>query len=208
MASKTGRPCMVCAHEKRHHIELGLVNRVNLKALAARFDVSIHALKRHSANHLSPVQRAALLSASRTPEIDLEALRTSESENLLAQLVAQRARLQHHSEFALDIGDVKAAIAAESAIRENLALVGKLLGQLVTRHEVRSTSLLVSPDWLKVRDKLIAALQPFPEASRAVGAALYAMEKSAGEEILATANSAVIPPPVIDGRAIPPPPPC
>jgi hypothetical protein len=191
------------------------VNRVNQKALATRFDVSLWALKRHAAGHLSPVQRAALLSASRTPEIDLDALRTSESENLLAQLVAQRARLQHLAEFSLDVGDVKAAIGAESGIRDNLALVGKLLGQLVTRHEVRSTSLLVSPDWLRVRDRLIAALRPFPEASRAVGAALYEMEKAATDEITASVKPATIPPlsieakpatvPTIDGKVIPPP---
>jgi hypothetical protein len=91
---------------------------------------------------------------------------------LLAELVRQRARLQSFSEMALDLGDVKAAVSVENSITANLTLVAKLLGQLVQHHEVRSTSILVSPDYLALRHTIVRALQPFPEAARAVGAAL------------------------------------
>jgi hypothetical protein len=117
----------------------------------------------------------------------LEQLQTSESEGLLTQLVSQRARLQQHSEIATELGDVRSAVACERAITDNLTLVGKLLGQLVQRHEVRSTSILVSPDYLELRAVLVRALQPFPEAAGAVGNALHALESKAAQAITAAA---------------------
>jgi hypothetical protein len=156
--------------------------------LAARFGVSKDALHRHRRNHLTPQQAAAILAAQKPTEIDLEALQASESEGLLAQLVVQRARLQGFSEMALDLGDVKAAVAVERSITDNLTLVAKLLGQLVQHHEVRSTSILISPDYLALRAALVKALQPFPDAARAVGAALHALETRAASEITESAS--------------------
>src|SRR5262245_53376354 len=160
--------------------------------MARRFGVSPDALYRHRTNHLSPQVRAAMLAQQKPTEIDLEALQASESEGLLAQLVTQRARLQTHSEMASELGDVRSAVACERAITSNLELVGKLLGQLVQRHEVRSTSLLISPDYLELRATLVRALQPFPEAARAVGAALHAMESKAADDIKASKQPLMI----------------
>jgi len=93
---------------------------------------------------------------------------------------------------------VRSAVACERAITTNLELVGKLLGQLVQR--VRSTSLLVSPDYLDLRATLVRALQPFPEAARAVGAALHAMESKAASDI--TANAAKGKPLLLEAKAV------
>src|SRR5262249_6889215 len=130
---RRGIQCGVCQHPKRHQIELGLVYRVPYAVLGKRFGLSAQAIYRHRHNHLTPQQAAAILSAQKPSEIDLEALQASESEGLLAQLVTQRARLQTHSEMASELGDVRSAVACERAITSNLELVGKLLGQLVQR---------------------------------------------------------------------------
>ena len=105
--AKRGPACTICEHERRHQIEIGLVYQVPLRVLARRFGVSADALHRHKQNHLSPQVAAAILAAQKPSAIDLEALQASESEGLLAQLVAQRARLQTHSELATDLGDVR-----------------------------------------------------------------------------------------------------
>lgn len=181
--AKTGPTCQVCRHQKRHQIEIALVHRVPLRVIAARFNVSRDAVHRHKTNHLSPQLAAAILTAQRPSEIDLEALQRTESEGLLASLVHQRARLQQHSELALELGDVKAATGVERAICSNLELVSRLLGQLVTRHEVRHSSVLLSPDYLRLRSVLIEALHPYPDAARAVGAALHALEAGAATDI-------------------------
>jgi hypothetical protein len=206
---RRGVPCTVCTSEHRAQCEIGIVHKVPARVLAARFGLSKDAIHRHAKAHLSPVQRAALLSAQRPTDVDLDALRTSESEGLLSQLVAQRARLQQSAELALELGDVRASVAAEGAITGNLALVGKLLGQLVQRYDVRHSSVLLSPDYVKLRATLIAALKPFPEAGRAVAAALYALESDAAKDITDAARKpepAVIEHVPAADRPLPPPP--
>lgn len=154
-----------------------------VRALAARFDVSPDAVHRHGRNHLPPQLRAAILAAQKPTEIDLEQLQRNESEGLLSQLVAQRARLQQHAELALELGDARGAVSAETAITANLTLVGKLLGTLVQRHEVRHHAILLSADYIQLRQAIVQALQPFPEAARAVGAALHQLELEAAKDI-------------------------
>jgi hypothetical protein len=172
------------------------------RVLAARFNLSKDAIGRHAANHLSPIQRAAILAAQKPSAIDLEALRITESEGLLASLVTQRARLQAHAETAATFGDVKAAVSAESAILANLSLVGRLLGQLVQVHDVRHTSILVTADYLKLRATLLTALRPYPDAARAVGAALHALEADAATDITARASKPRTAPALIEHDAV------
>ena len=111
--------------------------------------------------------------------------------------------------MAVDFGDIKAAISAEGAITSNLALVGKLLGMIVQRHDVRSTSLLISADYLAVRQAIVSALRPFPEAAQAVGAALHRLESDAATAITQRAGKAPV---TIDAvpamLPCPVPPPC
>jgi hypothetical protein len=206
---KSGAKCTVCASEHRHKIDIGLVHQVAARVLGERFGLSKDAVHRHALNHLTPAQRAAILAAQRPLAIDLDALRTAESEGLLAGLVTQRARLLVKADTALEWGDVKGSVAAENAIAANYTLVAKLLGQLVQVHDVRHTNLLISPDYLKLRSTLVAALRPFPEAARAVGAALHRLEADAATDITAAAGKGRAVPLVVDHvptPAIPSPP--
>lgn len=180
---KTSTTCSICRHPRRHQLEIGLVHRVPLRVLAARFECSPDALQRHRHNHLTPQMAAAILAAQKPSEVDLEQLQRSEAEGILSQLVVQRARLQQQSDLALELGNASGAVAAERAITSNLELVAKLLGTLVQRHEVMRTSVLISADYLKLRQVLIAALRPYPEAARAVGAALHDIEANAAKDI-------------------------
>jgi hypothetical protein len=54
---------------------------------------------------------------------------------------------------------------------------------LVQHHEVRSTSILISSDYLQLRGVIVSALRPFPEVARAVGSALAELETKAAETI-------------------------
>jgi hypothetical protein len=187
--SKPGAKCTVCAHERRHQIDIGLVHQVAARVLAERFGLSKDAIHRHAANHLTPAQRAAILAAQKPSAIDLDALRTSESEGLLAGLVGQRARLLVKADTAMEWGDVKGSVAAENAIASNYTLVAKLLGQLTQTIDVRHTNLLVSPDYLRLRQVLVDTLRAFPLAARAVGAALHQLESDAARDITAASKA-------------------
>jgi hypothetical protein len=57
--------------------------------------------------------------------------------------------------------------------------VGQYLGEL-QQHSTRTTvSVLVSPEYLQLRNALLRALGPFPEARRAVAAAIHEVENGA-----------------------------
>jgi hypothetical protein len=55
--------------------------------------------------------------------------------------------------------------AVEGAITSNLTLVAKLLGQLIQHHDVRHTSILINPDYLRAEKGEIlfikSATRPF-----------------------------------------------
>jgi hypothetical protein len=149
--------------------------------LAKRFGLSRDAILRHGRLHVTPQMKAAMLYAMHPTAVDLEALERSESEGLLASLVAQRARLQMLSEMAFEEGELHAAVSVERGITQSLELTSKLLGMIVQRHDVRSTSILISADYLKLRQTIVTALKPFPAAAQAVSAALASLETEAAE---------------------------
>jgi hypothetical protein len=191
--------CTVCSSPHRHKIEIGLTHRTPLRVLARRYGVSLDAIHRHGKNHLSAQMRAAILAAQKPQAVDLEQLQRSEAEGILSQLVAQRARLQLTVEQAQEFGNIADVVKAEKAITDNLTLVAKLLGQLVQHHQVTHASVLVSPDYLKLRQVLSEALRPFPVAALAVGKALHALEAEAAKNITARAAADKPPLRLIDG---------
>lgn len=144
---------------------------------------------------------AAVQHALHPSAVDLDALKVSEGENLLHHLVHQRARLASHIELAVAIGDAGAAIRGEGAITNNLQLVSKLLGVLVNVHETRHQHILTHPDYLRLREVLLTALAPFPEARIAVGRALAGIETQAAEDITKAAGRAPI---TIEAKPLPP----
>ncbi|KRR09969.1 hypothetical protein CQ12_06035 [Bradyrhizobium jicamae] len=157
-------------------------------AIAKRFGLSPHSVQRHGKNHLSPQMMAAVQHALHPSAVDLDALKVSEGENLLHHLVHQRARLASHIELAVETGDASAAIRGEGAVTANLQLVSKLLGVLVNVTEQRHQHLLTHPDYLRLREVLLKALAPFPEARIAVGRALAGIETQAAEDITSRAR--------------------
>jgi hypothetical protein len=89
-----GPRCTICAHPRRADIEFALVQGKSRRDIGEKFSVDPQAVWRHGRNHLSEVQRAEIMTTStRMSAADLEKLRVCESESLLSNLVAQRARL-------------------------------------------------------------------------------------------------------------------
>lgn len=200
--AKTGPgACQVCNSPHRHSVDVALAHGLGHDAIGKRYGLSPHSVQRHGKNHLSPQMMAAVQHALHPSAVDLDALKVSEGENLLHHLVHQRARIGQHIELAVSTGDAGAAIRGEAAITNNLQLVSKLLGALVNVHETRHQHILTHPDYLRLREVLLRALAPFPEARIAVGRALAGIETQAAEDIT-TKGSA---PRVIEAKPAAPP---
>jgi hypothetical protein len=135
-----------------------------------------------------------MLAQTLRPEVDLEKLRVTESEGLLANLAAQRAKLLLWQDWASGAEQFGVATQISAQVR-NLEIVGKLLGQIAQHHV--TTHVMISAEYLQLRAALLRALQPFQDARRAVADALHRLETEAAQR-----------PPqrVLEGVAMPSPP--
>jgi hypothetical protein len=126
---------------------------------------------------MPPALLAALKATARKPtEIDLEKLRKDESEGLLQTALNLRARIYSQLDQAETSGDLRAAASLDGRILDSLNFTAKLLGELSTHSQTTINQLIVSPQYLELRSALIRALQPFPEARRAVAKVLKTIE--------------------------------
>jgi hypothetical protein len=91
---------------------LAISRRVSVTALARRYKLGTDSIYRHRAKHLPATVRAKLLLGPDL-DIDLDKLRESESQSLLANLVALRHRLFAALDTAEEFGD--SDLAHESA---------------------------------------------------------------------------------------------
>jgi hypothetical protein len=98
-------------------------------ALARRYRIGADSLYRHRKGHLPPQLRAALL-AGPDIEIDLDKLRETESQSLLANLIAIRRRLFASLDAAEEHGDGNMISRVAGQLHHNLEITGKLLGDL------------------------------------------------------------------------------
>lgn len=188
-ASKTsmgqrGPKCTICEHRERAAIDLGLARGVSIAALSQRYGVGSDALRRHKANHLPPQLRAKLI-AGPAIDLDLDKLRETESQSLLANLVAVRQRLFASLDTAEEHGDSHMVGRVVGQIHKNLELTGKLLGDLGVG-TTNVTNVLVSPVYMEMRVGLVNALAEFPEARMAVAAVLQQIEAREAKTIEAT----------------------
>src|SRR6185437_6482626 len=62
-------------------------------------------------------------------------------------------------------------------LRKNAVEIARLTGELIHRSEHVSVQLLLTPEYLELRNALIRALAAYPEARRAVAAVLQQHER-------------------------------
>jgi transposase-like protein len=175
MPARHTTQCTVCRHRECAAINLALARGVAVSALARRYVVSTDALYRHR-KHI-PAQLRAKLLAGPHVEIDLDKLRETESQSLLANLVALRHRLFAALDAAEENGDGFMLTRVSSQLHVNLETTGKLLGNLGVG-ATTIMNILVQPAYVEMRVELVRALAPYPEARQAVASKSYMPSKA------------------------------
>ncbi len=130
------------------------------RRIAARFGLAETSLRRHRGSHLPK----ALMQAQAAGAV-------VQGDELLLEVQQLQERAQGRLEAAEDAGDLRSACAAIREARGCLELLAKLLGELQASPTV---NLVVSPEWIAARTRIVRALEPFPEARQAVARALVA----------------------------------
>jgi predicted DNA-binding protein YlxM (UPF0122 family) len=112
--------CSICTHPQRAEIDQAILTGTPLRNIAERYSVSTTALHRHKKNGHIEQQ---LVKAEEAKEI-------ATADQLLADLVSAKERLESLGQSAETAGDLKAAIAA---VRESVRIIeitAKMLGEL------------------------------------------------------------------------------
>jgi transposase-like protein len=175
--------------EDRAEIEFELASGKSVRAIARKYDVHEGALYKWR-KKLPPQLRAALIGDLLKPGEDLEKLRVKESSALLKRVAQQQARIVLMQDKAMADGDHKSVASLANAFFKGSELIGRLVGELNQHAQKTTINILASPDYLRLRTALVRALQPYPEAARAVSEALYKAENDAARDIAS--------PPMID----------
>jgi hypothetical protein len=148
------QPCTVCTHRERATIDTDLVGGQPDKRVAAVYGIGAASVRRHRLNHIPKF----LVKAQETREV-------SRAGDLLAQIEAIQAKTLRILLDADRAGDKRTALYAIKEARNNLELMAKLAGELRTGTTV---NILVMPEWIDLRTQILNAVDPYPEAKRAI----------------------------------------
>lgn len=142
------------------HLELDkayLNNEISLQQYADNVGCAKPSVERHVKGHLPD----ALLKAKDIKDV-------ANGDSLLDELKKARERtfsLLDKAEAAADTRVYGSPVAYLKEIREQIKLLAELEGRLATQPTV---NVLVLPEWLELKTRIVAALRPYPDALRAV----------------------------------------
>jgi hypothetical protein len=154
------RHCTVCVHPQRDEIDKILVNGEPYRYIALQYHVSEMSLSRHK-SHLNGL----LLKAKNSQEV-------AQADNLLDDVKDLQNKALSILSKAEAEKDYRAATSAIREARGCLELLAKLLGELNDRPQI---NILIAPEWITLRNVILEALQPYPEARISISMALESL---------------------------------
>ena len=155
--------CTICMHDQRPAIDQALVSGAPNRRIAAQFNVTEQAIRRHKETHIPPKLAEAQA-----------AHQTAQADDLLLQVRALRGKSYSLLLAAEKAGDLKTALLGVREARACLELLAKLQGQLDERPIV---NILISPQWVNLRAVILQSLAPYPDARAALASALQQVEQ-------------------------------
>ncbi|MDQ7822055.1 MAG: hypothetical protein RDV48_04590 [Candidatus Eremiobacteraeota bacterium] len=167
--------CPVCDHTESEAINKALINNTPLHTITHLYTLALDSLKWHKRKHLpellSKAEEAKAASALAMAEVvqEKEAMETGQADSLMGQLKEIISRTERIYGKAEEAGDLRTALQAIKESRENLTLLGKLIGQI---QDGLTINLYNHPVWIDLRAVILTALEPYPEAKEALSDAL------------------------------------
>jgi hypothetical protein len=152
------RTCSICIHPQRPAIDRALIAGEAFRNIAERFGTSATALTRHKKDHVP----ARVAKAQ-------EAKQVANADDLLTQLKALRNKAISLLNQAEAAGDFRTALAGIREARGCIETLLEVEGELDRRGTI---NVLVLPEWVALRGRILQAMTPYPEARAALAVAL------------------------------------
>ncbi|MGB8841383.1 MAG: hypothetical protein WCC64_09930 [Aliidongia sp.] len=153
------RHCSICIHPERDVIEAALMGAGSILAqIGIQYGVTVSSLGRHRDRHIpaAMVKHAEILDELR-------------AEQLVARATEMFRAIQTQIPVAAKAGDHKAVAMLAGQGTKICQLLMKRFDQMPPE---RSVNIVASVEWKGIQDAILRALDPFPEAKRAVATAL------------------------------------
>ena len=146
------RSCSACVHSQTESISVELIQGTPIREIAKKYDLSASAVARHKKHlpqHLIQVEGAQVQPGS-----------------VMARVQELEARADRIYQEAMQSKKQELALRALKELREVTSLYARLAGELETQsiHQ----HIHISPEWLSLRSVMLRALQPYPDARKAL----------------------------------------
>ena len=145
--------CTVCGHPNAAKINEQLIDKVPLETLSKSYNLSVTALHRHK-KHI-PAQLVKSQAAKETAAAD----------SLMGRVAALNNKAEEIYKRALQADNLSAAVGAVRELRGLTELYAKITGELQAQ---TVNNIIIMPEWVTLRNAILYALEPYPEARQAV----------------------------------------
>jgi hypothetical protein len=152
--------CRVCPREDRERIDADLIAGRGLRDIAGQTGTSRSALDRHRAHVSERVARAH------------DAQEVASADSLLGKLADLEGRATALLDKSEKRGQLGVSVAALRELRGVVELLARVTGELKGGAGGLTINVLGNPQFLVLQQKVVAALEDFPEARARVVAAL------------------------------------
>jgi hypothetical protein len=156
------RTCTICTNEQRATIEAAIVAGTPYRDIALQFSVGHMSVARHADGHIAEAISQAQEAKDEAQALDV--VKQLKVINSVTLNILKEARTAKESTLALQAID---------RVHKQLELQAKLLGNLDERPVI---NVLLTPEWVTIRQAITSALAPYGEAREAVALALMSLE--------------------------------
>lgn len=151
--------CVICDHPDRSVFELAVARReTTVSAVARKLGLHHSTSQYHFAEHVPKALEAASQALARQTLSAGLAL-DEEMADLYHRTIAILDTAERTRKLALALGAIREA-------RGNLELIARMTGRL--KPDTQVNVLVTSAEWIAMRDRILDALEPYPEALAAV----------------------------------------
>ena len=159
---KTGKKCLVCTGHDKDAINAKLIAGLSVRAVGEEYGISKSAISHHRTTHLP----RDLVKSKQLAEVDAANKLVERIEGLYARAISLIDVAESDKKYAASVSAIREA-------RASLELLAKISGELKTGTHL---TLVYSPQWVELRQVLVQALEPFPDARAVVVDALEVTE--------------------------------
>lgn len=170
------RRCTICEHPQQREIDKALIAGSTLQHLSGLFGVSLSALFRHRKEHLPALLAKAKSAEPPSQAVELETHQQAVNAKALAHALDVVQQLKAINSACLEVlkqarsqAQAKILLQAVDRIHRQIEFQARLLRDL---DEEETSPNSFEEQWSAVRQLVIEALSPYPEARLAVAQAL------------------------------------